>query len=118
METLVTTVHILVALVLIALVLVQDTKSGSLGGAFGGGGSNSILGATGATSLAAKATRWAGILFAITCISLTYFSTRKHQSVVEGYVPEATQAAPAAQPATPTESAEAKPDATPAAEKK
>lgn len=120
METFVTVVHVLIALVLIALVLVQDTKSGSLGGAFGGGGSNSILGATGATTLAAKATRWAGVLFAITCISLTYFSSRKHQSVVDGFVPAApVEAAAPAVPTTPDATAPAAaPAATPAPEKK
>lgn len=121
METFVTVIHVLIALVLIALVLVQDTKSGSLGGAFGGGGSNSILGATGATTLAAKATRWAGVLFAVTCITLTYFSSRKHQSVVDGFVPAAPveAAAPATPDATaPAATDAAAPAATPAPEKK
>ena len=46
MEALVAVVHIVVALVLIGLVLIQDTKSGSVGVFGGGGGSNSVLGAT------------------------------------------------------------------------
>lgn len=78
METFIAVLHIAVALILISLVLVQDSKSGSLGGAFGGGGgSQSVFGATGATTLAQKMTRWTAVLFAITCILLTVFSNRK-----------------------------------------
>lgn len=108
METFVAVLHIFVALVLIALVLVQDTKSGSLGGAFGGGGSSSLLGATGATTLAQKATRWAAVVFAITCISLTMYSTRQSDSVIDGALPipasaETQTEAPAAEVPAPNQ---------------
>lgn len=111
METFVAILHIFVALVLIALVLVQDSKSGSLGGAFGGGGSNSVLGATGATSLAQKMTRWTAVVFAFTCIALSVFSTRAPRSVLENLpagslAPAAPGAADAAAPA-PVETAPA-----------
>lgn len=95
METFIAIVHVLTALALIALVLVQDSKSDGLGGAFGGGGSNSILGATGATSLAQKLTRGAAVVFAMTSIGLTTLSN-KRSSVVENL--GATPVAPATQP--------------------
>jgi preprotein translocase subunit SecG len=115
MEPFVAIIHILVAVILIALVLVQDSKSGSLGGAFGGGGSNSVLGATGAATLAQKLTRWAAIFFAATSITLTFFATRSHKSVMEGVVvtPPAPVSAPAV-PAAETPSTAAPADATPA----
>ena len=99
MDTFVSAVHVLTALVLIALVLVQDSKGDSLGGAFGGGGSNSLLGATGATTLAQKATRWAGVVFAITSISLTLIA-KNNKSVIDNYTPTAasTSSAPANAP--------------------
>ena len=103
MESFVAVVHILVALVLIALVLLQDTKSGSVGGAFGGGGSNSVLGATGATTLAQTMTRWVAFAFAITCLLLSYHSTKTSSSVFDG------AGAPAAAPITPASSPEAAP---------
>lgn len=93
MESFVAVLHIVVALVLIGLVLVQDTKSGSVG-VFGGGGSNSVLGATGATTLAQKLTRWSAAVFAVTCIMLTVFSNRGHRSVLDSL--PATSAVPAA----------------------
>jgi preprotein translocase subunit SecG len=107
METLVTVVHILVALVLIGLVLIQDSKGGALG-IGGSGGSNTVLGAGGAQTLAAKATRWVAILFAITSIGLSVMTAHKTRSVVEGMGPIVTPAATTTQPAatpaaTPTE---------------
>lgn len=100
MDTLIAVVHVLTALVLIALVLLQDSKSSGLGGAFGGGGSNSILGATGATTLAQSLTRWAAIVFAVTSLSLTLIS-KKNKSVVDSFVapPAATSTATPAVPA-------------------
>lgn len=99
MESFVAVLHIIVALILIALVLVQDTKSGSLGGAFGGGGSNSVLGATGATTLAQQMTRWVAGVFALTCIMLSIFSSRSTSSVLDGAAapPIAPASAPASQ---------------------
>ncbi len=82
MDTFVAIVHVITALVLIALVLLQDSKSDGLGGAFGGGGSNSILGATGGATLAQKLTRGAAIVFAITSLSLTVLS-KQNKSVID-----------------------------------
>lgn len=98
MDTLVAVVHVITALILIALVLLQDSKSDGLGGAFGGGGSNSILGATGGATLAQKMTRGAAIVFAITSLSLTVIS-RGNKSVVDNLPtppPAATTEVPAA----------------------
>jgi preprotein translocase subunit SecG len=93
MENFIAIVHVLTALALIALVLLQDSKSDGLGGAFGGGGSNSILGATGGATLAQKLTRWAAFVFAMTSIGLTIAANRK-SSVVDSLAtpPPATSA--------------------------
>lgn len=103
MEGFVTVLHIIVALSLIALVLLQDNKSGSVGGAFGGGGSSSVFGATGAASLAQKLTRYVAVVFAITSILLSIFTGRLNKSVMDT-APIATQSAPAA-PAVPATTA-------------
>lgn len=108
MDTLVGIIHVITALVLISLVLLQDSKGDGVGGAFGGGTSNSVLGATGATTLAQKMTRWAAIVFAVTSISLTALS-RKPKSVVENL--PAAPAAPAATAPAPTDAAATPADA-------
>jgi preprotein translocase subunit SecG len=88
--------HILVAVLLVVLVLLQDSKGGALGMGGGGGGSQSLFGATGASNFLVKTTRWLAVLFAATCISLTYFSSHKDTSVTDDYVPAAAPAKPAA----------------------
>ncbi len=105
MMTFIAVLHLLVALLLIGLVLIQDSKGG---GALGmGGGSNSVLGAAGAESLWAKLTRIIAAIFAITCISLTYMTASQTKSIIDS-----TPVAPAAAPTTSTP--EAAPTQTPA----
>ena len=82
--------HVLVAIFLIVLVLLQDSKGGAmgmLGG--GGGGSNTVFGSTGAGNFLTTATKWVAILFAVTCIALAYMTTQKDTSVLDDYVPAA-----------------------------
>lgn len=122
MTTFIGVLHIIVALVLIVLVLIQDSKSDGALGMGGSSGSNSLLGATGAQSLAGKMTVWAAIIFAVTCLALATMTSSKTKSVVdslplptapsqEHFPTEATDAAAGAA-AVPTAPAEA---ATPAA---
>lgn len=89
--------HIIITVALCGLVLVQDSKGGGALG-IGGSGSNSLLGATGAQTLAATMTKWVAILFAASCVALTYFLAHQTKSVVD-QVP----AASIVNPATPTE---------------
>jgi len=77
MEIFLLCVHVLVCFVLIFSILMQPGKGGGLsGGAFGGGGGGggggSMFGGGGAVPVLAKVTTWAGVLFALTCISLWY----------------------------------------------
>jgi len=101
METFIAVIHVITALSLIALVLLQDSKGGGVGGAFGGGGSNSILGATGGATLAQKITRVAAVVFALTSIGLTTLAN-KRSSVVDDMAPPAVTT-PAATDPGPTE---------------
>lgn len=128
MMTFVAVIHIVIAIALIGLVLVQDSKGGALG--IGGGTSSSVLGATGATSLAAQATRIAAIMFAITCVILSVMTSSGSKSVLDSAnvkaaapieaasVPSTENApanpSPAADPATNTGSATSTPSAAPA----
>jgi preprotein translocase subunit SecG len=83
MTTFIATMHILVALILIGLVLIQDSKGGGALGMGGGGGSNSVLGATGASTLAAKMTRIAAVIFALTSIGLSILSSQQSKSILD-----------------------------------
>ncbi len=100
MTTFIATLHILVALILVGLVLIQDSKGGGALGMGGGGGSNSVLGATGASTLAAKMTRIVAIIFALTSIGLSILSSQQSKSILDK-LPAASAAptTPAAAPA-------------------
>lgn len=113
MITFLAALHVLIAVTLVLLVLLQDSKGGAMG-VFGGGSSNSLWGSTGATNFLVKATRWVAFAFAISCLNLAFQSTRRNNSVLDGAAlpsaPPAQQApatpgAPAEQPAAPTEAA-------------
>ena len=116
MMTFIAIVHILVAIVLVGLVLVQDSKGNGALGMGGASSSNSVLGATGAQTLAAKVTAWTAVIFAITCLALSYLTAHSQRSVVESLpLPTAPIAAPAAAEAAP-ESAVPATEAAPATE--
>jgi preprotein translocase subunit SecG len=71
-ETILTVFHVLVALFMILVVLVQGGNSGGVGAAFGGSGnSRGVLGATGATTLFGKLTYGAAGIFMVTSILLS-----------------------------------------------
>ena len=71
MEILVTVVHIIAALFMILVVLVQGGQQGGIGAAFGGGNSQGVFGASGATSLLGKLTYGAAAVFMTTSIILS-----------------------------------------------
>jgi len=104
MYVLLLTLHILVAVALIAVVLLQSGKGADIGAAFGGGSSQTVFGGRGATTLLHKVTTVAAILFMLTSLSLAvYKGERRASSVIQeepapGGAPEGA-AAPAPGPA-------------------
>lgn len=119
MTTFVGIIHIIVALVLIVLVLIQDSKSNGALGMGGSSGSNSLLGATGAQTLAGKMTVWVAVIFAVTCLALSVMTSSHSKSVVDSLplpTAPATEAAGATASPAPTEAAA--PAASPTPEKK
>ena len=70
MEMFITVIHVILALFLILVVLVQGGNKGGMGAAFGGGNSQGMFGATGATSLLGKLTYGAAFGFVCTSIAL------------------------------------------------
>ncbi len=109
MITFLATVHIITCFGLVVLVLLQDSKGG---GVFTSqSSSGSVLGATGATSLAQTMTKVMATVFAVTCIGLSIMAARNEKSVVDSVLPAATAtpAAPAAAAAATVPSAPAQP---------
>ncbi|MGI9558194.1 MAG: preprotein translocase subunit SecG [Thermodesulfobacteriota bacterium] len=79
---LIKTAHIGVALIMIVVILIQPGGSDELGTVFGGGTSESVFGAGGATTFLAKATRFMAVIFVMTSLLLGYSSFRQSSSSV------------------------------------
>ena len=62
---------------IIGLVLLQHGKGADVGAAFGSGASGSVFGATGSANFLSRATAMLALVFFLTSLGLTYFSSRK-----------------------------------------
>jgi preprotein translocase subunit SecG len=70
-------VHILAAIGVIGLVLVQHGKGADMGAAFGSGASGSLFGATGSANFLSRATAVLATVFFVTSLSLAYIASSK-----------------------------------------
>jgi preprotein translocase subunit SecG len=97
--TVILTVHVLVALGIIFLVLLQHGKGADMGAAFGSGSSGSLFGATGSANFLSRTTAALAAVFFLTSLSLAYLATHKPEtggSVMQGVtVPPAAAPKPA-----------------------
>ncbi len=99
METLLWVVHIIVAIAVIALVLLQHGKGADMGAAFGSGSSGSLFGATGSANFLSRSTAILASLFFLTSLGLAYFGLQQHKptaSVLDRAAVPATTTQPAA----------------------
>lgn len=71
------TVHILVALAIIGLVLMQHGKGADMGAAFGSGASGSLFGASGSANFLSRTTGVLAAVFFATSLSLAYIASEK-----------------------------------------
>jgi preprotein translocase subunit SecG len=67
-------VHVMAALGLIALVLLQQGKGADMGAAFGSGASSTVFGASGSGSFMTRGTAVLATTFFLTSLTLAYFS--------------------------------------------
>jgi preprotein translocase subunit SecG len=92
-------VHVVAALVMIVVVLLQQGKGADIGAAFGAGSSQTLFGSRGAGNFLTKMTTTFVVIFFCTSIWLSYLTTPK--SVLEGIEAPPTPEAPATEPAAP-----------------
>jgi len=69
--------HVVVALGIIGLVLLQHGKGADMGSGFGGGASGSLFGATGSANFLSRATAVLAAIFFTLSLALAYVATRK-----------------------------------------
>jgi preprotein translocase subunit SecG len=98
-------VHVLLALMIIGLVLLQRGKGAEAGAGFGSGASGTVFGARGTSTLFSKLTAVFAAMFFATSLTLAYIGARptaEPTSVLERAAQAATfKPAPAPAPATP-----------------
>ena len=110
-------VHIVVCVALITIVLLQTGKGADMGAAFGGGGSQTLFGSTGASTFLSKATTVAAIVFMLTSLALAYISShRTADSIMPQSPAPVEQAAPAAPGETAPQESSAPAPSAPAAQ--
>jgi preprotein translocase subunit SecG len=106
MENIVLVIHVLAALGVIALVLLQHGKGADMGASFGSGASGSLFGVSGSSNFMSRATAICVVVFFATSLTLAYMASHKSTggSVIKSSVVNVEKAAPAAKPAetTPT----------------
>jgi preprotein translocase subunit SecG len=83
-------VHVLVAIAIIGLVLLQHGKGADMGSGFGGGSSGSLFGATGSANFLSRTTAVLAAIFFISSLGLAYLATQRPReagSVVDRAAP-------------------------------
>ena len=100
MENVVLTIHLLLALALVGVVLLQRSEGGGLG--LGGGGGGGVMSGRSAASAMSKVTWILAVAFIITSLSLTVIAARKSAgaSVIDRLGTQSTEGAATA-PALP-----------------
>jgi preprotein translocase subunit SecG len=75
--TVIIVAHVLIALSIIGLVLLQHGKGADMGSGFGGGASSSLFGATGSANFLSRATAALATIFFLTSLGLAYLASEK-----------------------------------------
>jgi preprotein translocase subunit SecG len=116
--TVIIVVHVLIALAIIGLVLLQHGKGADMGSGFGSGSSGSLFGATGSANFLSRATAALATIFFLSSLGLAYLggSTAKREggTVMDGVKqeqpakPAGELPKPSAGPAAPADGSKAR----------
>jgi preprotein translocase subunit SecG len=91
-ETLVLVFHVLAALAVIGLVLIQHGKGADAGAGFGGGASSTVFGSGGAGSFLQRMTTGIAIAFFMTSFGLAFYAKEKSQAASGVGIPVVVEA--------------------------
>ncbi len=110
MQTVILVIHLIVAIALIGVVLLQRSEGGALGIGSGGGGGN-LFSSRGVGNALTRTTAYLAVAFFITSISLTVLATRGGPggSIFDTVAPQQGAAPATSQPAKPAGGALPKP---------
>ncbi|MGB1950965.1 MAG: preprotein translocase subunit SecG [Marinobacter sp.] len=86
-ETLVVVVHVVIAVALVGLVLIQQGKGADAGAAFGGGASQTVFGSQGSGSFLTRMTTFLAVVFFVTSFSLAIFAKQRAEVAGQAGIP-------------------------------
>jgi preprotein translocase subunit SecG len=110
LESLLLIVHVIVAVGICILVLLQHGKGADMGAAFGSGSSGSVFGASGSANFLSRSTAVLATVFFVSSLGLTYFgATRSTPVGVEKSIMDTQAPKPSDVPAVPAPSTPAAP---------
>jgi preprotein translocase subunit SecG len=81
MEQIILIVHLLVALSIIGLIMLQQGKGADMGASFGAGASQTIFGSDGSGNALTRATAWLVVLFFASSFGLALLANQKRDAV-------------------------------------
>jgi preprotein translocase subunit SecG len=105
LESFILVLHVLVAIGICVLVLLQHGKGADMGAAFGSGASGSLFGAVGSANFLSRSTAVLATVFFVSSLGLTYFGATRStpagvdRSIMDTHAPKAGDVP--AVPATP-----------------
>lgn len=100
MHTFVLVVHIILAVLIIGLVLIQHGKGADAGASFGGGGAATVFGASGSGNFLTRVTAILTALFFVTSLSLAVFAKKQTTDAYSLKSVQTTGSVPASSPET------------------
>jgi len=83
MEQIILIVHLIVALGIIGLIMLQQGKGADMGASFGAGASQTLFGSGGSDNVLTRATGWLVVLFFASSFGLAVLATQKTTAVDE-----------------------------------
>ena len=90
MVTVISIVHVVVAIALILIILMQTGRGSDIGAAFGAGASQTVFGSSGSTPFLNRVTVGAAVIFMMTSLLLAY-SSGHHRATVSTVIPAKTR---------------------------
>lgn len=98
MEVAILIIHVLLAIALVGLILLQQGKGADAGASFGGGASQTVFGSSGSGNFLSSATAWIAAALFVTSFALAYYAKQKADAIATADVPvveQVTEALPA-----------------------
>ncbi len=92
MQSIILILHVLVAICLVALVLVQQGKGAEVGASFGSGSANTMFGSAGPAPFLMKLTAVLGAVFFLTSLGLGFMVAHQKQTAPQLIFPTQTTA--------------------------